>query len=144
MIPPWSILAEGGHACRVGRDPLDWLPMDPLDRPRSLLGGICCSACSEHVPPDQIRILAERQDLAFVEIECPACGSTSLGLLVADADDVPAIPSAVDLAAGRPSPATAITSDDVLGMHLLLDGWGGDLAGLLDPRPDRGPSGLPR
>jgi hypothetical protein len=90
--------------------------MDPQDRLQSLLDGIACSVCEASVSGDRIRLLARREDLAFVEIACPGCGSTTLGFVVGgDAADA----------------ATPVTADDVLDMHATLETWQGDLRSLL-------------
>ena len=60
--------------------------MDPRDQLRPLLDGVGCTVCGSLVPAERIRILAHRDDLAFVELACPGCGSTTLGMLQA-ADD---------------------------------------------------------
>ena len=61
--------------------------MDPRDDLDSLADGVDCAACGQFVPTDRIRVLARRDDIAFVEIHCPACRSESLGILIASADD---------------------------------------------------------
>jgi hypothetical protein len=64
--------------------------MDPRDDLDSLADGVDCAACGRFVPTDRIRVLARRDDIAFVEIHCPACRSESLGIVIAsdgDADD---------------------------------------------------------
>ena len=58
--------------------------MDPRDQLRALLDGVGCTVCASLVPAERIRILAHRDDLAFVELSCPGCGSTTLGMLQAD------------------------------------------------------------
>jgi hypothetical protein len=60
--------------------------MDPRDDLDSLAGGVDCAACGRFVPTDRIRVLARRDDIAFVEIHCPGCRSESLGIVIADAD----------------------------------------------------------
>jgi len=40
--------------------------------------GVDCAACGQFVPTDRIRVLARRDDIAFVEIHCPSCRSESL------------------------------------------------------------------
>jgi hypothetical protein len=60
--------------------------MDPRDDLDSLAGGVDCAACGLFVPTDRIRVLARRDDIAFVEIHCPGCRSESLGIVIADAD----------------------------------------------------------
>jgi hypothetical protein len=57
--------------------------MDPRDDLDSLAGGVDCAACGLFVPTDRIRVLARRDDIAFVEIHCPACLSESLGIVIA-------------------------------------------------------------
>jgi hypothetical protein len=98
--------------------------MDPRDRLRPLLDGVGCTVCGTIVPEDRIRILAHRDDLAFVELTCPGCRSETLGLLIApDEADGRAL---LDIPAGPP-----ISSADVAAMHDFLSGWDGDLRDLL-------------
>ena len=61
--------------------------MDPRDDLDSLGGGVDCAACGGLVPNERIRVLARRDDIAFVEIHCPACRSESLGIVVATDED---------------------------------------------------------
>ncbi|HYX11838.1 MAG TPA: DUF3795 domain-containing protein [Candidatus Acidoferrum sp.] len=62
--------------------------MDPRDDLDSLADGVDCAACGQFVPTDRIRVLARRDDIAFVEIHCPGCRSESLGIVIAaDQDD---------------------------------------------------------
>jgi hypothetical protein len=100
--------------------------MDPLDP--ALLGadGTTCAVCEGSVPARSVRLLARRDDLAFVQVSCASCRSTTLAFVF------PATASAGGT--GRPTPAR-VTADDVLEMHELLDGWSGGLRELLAPRP---------
>jgi hypothetical protein len=61
--------------------------MDPRDDHGSLAGGVDCAACGSFVPTDRIRVLARRDDISFVEIDCPACRSESLGIVIAGDSD---------------------------------------------------------
>ena len=61
--------------------------MDPRDDLDSLADGVDCAACGQFVPTDRIRVLARRDDIAFVEIHCPTCRSESLGILIASEDE---------------------------------------------------------
>jgi hypothetical protein len=70
-------------------DRLDLPPMDPRDDLDSLADGVDCAACGQFVPTDRIRVLARRDDIAFVEIHCPGCRSESLGIVIASEDDEP-------------------------------------------------------
>ena len=77
MIPPGGIPSQGVRTAGEGRRrgghgrPVDSPPMDPRDDLDSLAGGVGCAACGELVPTDRIRVLARRDDLAFVEIAVP-------------------------------------------------------------------------
>ena len=73
--------------------------MDPRDDLDSLVGGVGCAACGELVPTDRVRVLARRDDIAFVEIQCAACRSESLGIVMG--------PSPTDDPARDPSTGTA-------------------------------------
>jgi hypothetical protein len=101
--------------------------MDPLDHLLALPDGLHCTVCDEPVPATRVRLLAWRDDLAFLELDCAACASTTLGFVIDGRSDGPA-----PMHEGDP-----ISSDDVLDMHQLLATWRGDLAGLLES-DDRG------
>src|SRR4029079_9247043 len=58
--------------------------MDPRAELDSLAGGVDCAACGNFVPTERIRVLARRDDISFVEIDCPGCRSASLGIVIAD------------------------------------------------------------
>jgi hypothetical protein len=101
--------------------------MDPLDHLLALPDGLRCTVCNERVPAARVKLLAWRDDLAFLQIDCRACLSTTLAFVMAGQSEAPD-------ATPRDMPAAApVTSDDVLDMHELLATWRGDLAGLLLP-----------
>jgi hypothetical protein len=95
---------------------------------------------------DRISILADRGDLAFVELDCAACGSRTMSLVlragsgagepVLDTAVHPELGPLVDARlAGRP----AIGEDDVVAVARLLATWDGDLRTLLEGRRDGPP-----
>ena len=102
--------------------------MDPRDLLRPLPDGAACTACGATVPAGRIRILARRDDVAFVELACHACGSDALGLLITPSsiDGVPLLD-----VAGEPDVATSsirpISSADVDAVRADLAAWTGDL-----------------
>jgi hypothetical protein len=103
--------------------------MDPLDHLVAPPDGLRCTVCDERVPVSRIRLLARRDDLAFLEIDCGACLSATLGFIL-------------DGRADEPGPVPGrepISGDDVLDMHELLASWRGDLAGLLGVEQATGP-----
>ena len=98
---------------------------------------------------DRIRILARRDDLAFLELTCAACKSESLGIVVADASDgsdgsdgrgsraVHGEFEAADDARFRDAPP--IDADDLIVARELLRSGGIDaLVGRAGNGPDRG------
>ncbi len=107
--------------------------MDPLDHLLALPDGPQCSVCDERVPVERVKVLAWRDDLVFLQIDCDGCLSTTLGFVLGGRADGPA-----DAPTHVPR-AEPITSDDVLDMHQLLASWRGDLTGLLT-QDDRGPA----
>ncbi|MBI3745969.1 MAG: hypothetical protein HY264_05495 [Chloroflexi bacterium] len=113
--------------------------MDPRDLLGAFPDGMACTVCDEVVPAARIHLLARRDDIAFVQIDCPACRSTSLGFLGAEA---------FGSGADDHGPAEPVDADDVIEMHELLSTWDGDLRSLLagsSARPLRGePSTPPR
>lgn len=98
--------------------------MDPRDHLRALPDGLACTVCDETVPAERIRLLARREDLTFVQVDCLGCGSTSLEFVAAAGPD-----------AVTPSEPEAISADDVRGMRDFLDGWSGDLRTLVTLPP---------
>jgi hypothetical protein len=114
--------------------------MDPRDGLPPLLDGVGCTVCGATVPGDRIRLLAQRDDLAFVELACPGCGSTTLGLVFAS-DGVPG--GVLDGAPfgeltaeeeARRAGAGPITASDVRAARDFLAGFRGDLVDLLGRR----------
>lgn len=110
--------------------------MDPRDQLRPLLDGVGCTVCGTLVPADRIRILAHRDDLAFVELSCPGCGSTTLGMLQAADDggvrlDVAPFGELTPADEARRAGSGPITSQDVTAARAFLAAWDGDLVGLL-------------
>ncbi len=104
--------------------------MDPRDLLRAFPDGIACTVCDHPVPVTQIQLLARREDMTFVQIECGACRSTTLAFL-ADLSFEGSGPCEVD------ATATPITSDDVIEMHQFLSHWQGDAESLVADRGGR-------
>ena len=120
--------------------------MDPRDRLRALLEQASCTVCGDGLAPGSARILAEREDLAFVEMPCRSCGAVTLGMVtipegvgMPGLDDIEAhVVAEVDPADRAPVPAAApLDGDDILDMHGFLADWQGGLRDLFDRPRDR-------
>ena len=96
---------------------------------RARLTGAGCASCGAVIPVDRIAVLADRGDLAFVELTCPRCGSRTMAVVIAADPAAPVLDTEADasLAGGPP-----LDEDDVRAMHRFLAGWEGDLRSLLD------------
>ena len=110
--------------------------MDPRDRLRPIPAGAACTACGASVPSSDIRILARREDVAFVELACGACGSEALALLIAgigpDAEPVLDVADRSDTYEGRRIPLEPISAAEARAVVAHLEAWRGDLVGWLD------------
>ncbi|MEO8570801.1 MAG: hypothetical protein ABI553_03790 [Chloroflexota bacterium] len=124
--------------------------MDPRDRPLVLPDGATCTVCGASVPTGRIRILARRDDLAFLELACADCGSAAVGLLTfpagrdgaafldVDADRSPDATDRVGVDRRRVRP---IDAADVRALNEHLAAWRGDLVGWLDALRGDAPAG---
>jgi hypothetical protein len=124
--------------------------MDPHARLRQTLEGVACSVCGAGIDPAGVRLLAEREDLAFVELSCTGCRSASIGI-VTFSDDDPGALGTLDIPGGsaarvagddfsaadieRLSGVAPVGLSDVLAMRELLAGHRGDLRSLLEDEP---------
>ena len=113
-----------------------------MDEPdfRSLLAGAGCTACGASVRGDDVRLLAERENIAFLELVCANCGSRTLGIAVSPPDD-PAGTQVMDVGGygefgtvdeARLATAPPIGEDDVLAVRDFLAAYRGDLRGLVE------------
>ncbi|CAN5738105.1 hypothetical protein BH23CHL7_BH23CHL7_03440 [soil metagenome] len=100
------------------------------------LSTFTCPACRGHYQPGSIRLLAERDGLFFVDLDCTSCRSHSVAIVTMGTDDaesaIAQVPEAHDLPEQiEPRPAagvdSAISADDVLEMHQFLIGFRGDV-----------------
>lgn len=118
--------------------------MDPRDQLRRRLSGVTCAQCGRALQAESIRVLAQREELAFVEVRCAACETTTLGVVTGASSGGPTAPEdgpiVFDVAgygeftvedSGRLERATTIDADDVLDMHVFLDGYHGGVNGLI-------------
>jgi hypothetical protein len=102
---------------------------------RERLAGADCTSCGAVIVVDGIAVLADRGDVAFVQLTCRDCGSRTLSLVIQDAAG-PHLDAArhpeLDLATeARLAGSPALAEADVADMRRFLDGWQGDLRSLL-------------
>jgi hypothetical protein len=128
--------------------------MDSHARLRQTLEGAGCTVCGAAIDIDRVRLLAQREDLCFVELGCRECGSTCIGIVTFPTDD-PIAPGSLDVPGGidgdrrrRPSGGEFTAHDiarlsggapvglaDVLSMRRLLAEHSGDLRSLVEDEP---------
>jgi hypothetical protein len=107
--------------------------------------GSGCVRCGRPYPATGIKVLAQRDEIAFVQLICFNCQVQTLALVtgldsLASRADGAAADSLSDLA-GRTETAWPISVDDVLEMHDFLNGYEGDLRSLLDRTDEPGNGG---
>ena len=112
---------------------------------RARLAGAGCTSCGAAVSGDRIDVLADRGDLAFVELDCQACGSRTMSLVLRDGQasddrvlDTVAHPELDPAAEARLVGRRAIDEGDVLAARRFLASWHGDLRSLLADRDHTG------
>ncbi|HTS14742.1 MAG TPA: hypothetical protein VMH24_03685 [Candidatus Sulfotelmatobacter sp.] len=116
--------------------------MDAAAWIRSRLAGFTCAACGRHYRRDRIRVLAQREALFFVALDCGACASESVAIVSLDqaADGGRARLDVGDLAdppVDVSDPDSTVLATDVLAMHEFLGGFDGDFRGLFGSSRER-------
>jgi hypothetical protein len=128
-------LRHSPYTCRV--DAEGWLTSE--------LAAFSCAACGQPYGEAQVRLIAQREELYFVDLSCPHCGSQAVAIVTIQIDGEPGTSEAPDgsLVDGPEDGAVdrpqAITVDDVIDAHALLRDFEGDLHQLVD-RLGRRPS----
>ena len=103
----------------------------------SELASFACAACGQPYGAAQIRLIAQREELYFVDLSCPHCGSQAVAIVTIQAEGEEAVIESgrvvVTADAGdEPVPgAPAIGVDDVIDMHAFLSEFGGDVTQLM-------------
>ena len=125
--------------------------MDGPDWLRTQLTSFTCPACGRRYRGSKIRLLAERDGLFFVDLDCARCGSHTVAIVTVEMDDTTAsITEISDLSLSTdeipehlgeelPAAASLVTADDVLEMHEFLAQFNGDISHLFRhdvPRTD--------
>jgi len=123
--------------------------MDGPDWLRTQLTSFTCPACGRRYRGSKIRLLAERDGLFFVDLDCARCGSHTVAIVTVEMDDATAsITEISDLSLSTdavpehlgeelPAGAALVTADDVLEMHEFLAQFEGDVSHLFRPSAHR-------
>jgi transcription elongation factor Elf1 len=117
--------------------------MDSPDWLRTQLNSFTCPACGRRYRGSRIKLLAEREGLFFVDLDCSRCGSHTVAIVTVELDDSElSIVDASDielmvdtepehLGEELPVNAAPVTADDLLDMHDFLTQFEGDIKTLL-------------
>ncbi len=129
--------------------------MDGPDWLRTQLTSFTCPACGRRYRGSKIRLLAERDGLFFVDLDCARCGSHTVAIVTVEIEDSQAsITEISDLSLSTdflsehlgeelPPGAAPVTADDVLEMHEFLARFQGDVSHLFR-QGSPGTQGAPR
>jgi hypothetical protein len=118
--------------------------MDGSEWLRTQLATFECPACGIEYRGSPIRLLAERDGLFFVDLDCTSCGSKTVAIVTVEVDDSePIIADANELRRSEGAGASAVSADDVLDMHQFLAGFQGDVRHLFRAAAARS-DGAPR
>ena len=122
--------------------------MDSPDWLRTQLTSFTCPACGRRYRGSRMRLLAERDGLFFVDLDCSRCGSHTVAIVTVELDDSEVSIEVSDagltdelaiehLGEELPARAAPVTADDVLDMHQFLARHEGDLGALLETGAQR-------
>jgi predicted RNA-binding Zn-ribbon protein involved in translation (DUF1610 family) len=123
--------------------------MDGPDWLRTQLTSFTCPACGNRYRGSKIRLLAERDGLFFVDLDCAQCGSHTVAIVTVEIDESQALITEISdlhlstdalpehLGEELPAGAAPVTADDVLEMHEFLARYKGDARTLFRPAARR-------
>ena len=105
----------------------------------SELASFACAACGQAYGEGHIRLIAQRDDLFFVDLSCERCGSQAVAIVTIQIEDdsatigsgelVPA--EQLELHRDEEAMLEPVTADDVLDVHALLEAFHGDARQLI-------------
>ena len=118
--------------------------MEGTDWLRAQLAGFACGECGRGYVASSINVLAQRDDLFFVDLSCRGCGAEAVAIVTIHVDDEAGVRiDAGELSRGDDmiEQAPPVRPDDVLAMHEFLREFDGDFRSLFgsadpsDPAP---------
>lgn len=96
-----------------------------------------CAACGQAYGRGHIQLIAQREELFFVDLSCPRCGSQAVAIVTIQVDGEMATLEGGELVRAHQPEADAasdgppISADDVLDAHEVLAGFDGDVYQLI-------------
>jgi predicted phage tail protein len=103
----------------------------------SELASFGCAACGQAYGQGHIRLIAQREELFFVDLSCDHCGSQAVAIVTIQLDGDRATLEGGELVRVEASEPDAtpdrppVSADDVLDVHDLLDDFHGDIHQLI-------------
>ncbi|HET7676352.1 MAG TPA: hypothetical protein VFK38_00705 [Candidatus Limnocylindrales bacterium] len=109
--------------------------MDGVDWLRTQLAAFRCAACGRAYGAAHIRVLAQRDELFFVDLACPECRSAAVAIVSVELEGEEAQLEVGELAeAAGFAESPPVSADDVLEMHAFLRRFDGDFRRLFGPQ----------
>ena len=103
----------------------------------SELASFGCAACGQAYGQGHIRLIAQREELFFVDLSCDHCGSQAVAIVTIQIDgDTTTVEGGELVRVEATDPDAApdgppVSADDVLDVHDLLDDFHGDVQQLI-------------
>jgi hypothetical protein len=101
------------------------------------LASFGCAACGQAYGQGHIHLIAQREELFFVDLACDHCGSQAVAIVTIQIDGETArleggeLVRASELGLDEAPDGPPVSADDVLDAHDLLDGFEGDVHQLI-------------
>ena len=103
----------------------------------SELASFACAACGQAYGEERIRLIAQRDELFFVDLSCAHCGSQAVAIVTIQIEGDTTTLEAGDLvpaddgARARSTIAAPVSADDVIDAHHFLERFDGGIDELL-------------
>ena len=103
----------------------------------SELASFGCAACGQAYGQGHIQLIAQREELFFVDLTCDHCGSQAVAIVTIQVDgettrlETGELVRAEDAGTDAAPAGPPVSADDVLDVHDLLDDFHGDVHQLI-------------
>ncbi len=129
-------MMERGRNVPARHEPYTW-GMDAERWLTSELASFGCAACGQPYGQGHIHLIAQREELFFIDLSCDHCGSQAVAIVTIQIDGDKAKFEGDELVrasgdvVGSAGDASPVSADDVLDAHELLAGFDGDVHQLM-------------